>query len=1392
MKSQSNRFVKRSQVLAAAAVAALATQSVLADGDFSRNVGASGFTWNTPGWTAFGDTGGQAYPGDGGNPGAGTETALLNFDNFGGDRTVTIGLAGGWTLDISALTAKQGLSTSSSRTLNLNATNAGTLFTNAITLDNFDGTNTSNSNRLNLTTNANLAISSRNAGADLLTINNNMQANSRQITINGSVTSTGLTLAGLGSGDSGRINLNGGVNAGTGTININNAATTVFGSTVNAATIATSVNATRTFSGAVTATNFNVGGGTVNLNGVNTIGTLNLTGGVTNLGTAGSLAGSTINLGAGAIFSATGTQLSGFTFGTTFNAAAGAIVAHNDNTGTVAGTVPAGVLYGLNASIAGVSLGLGGSGEYAGLWAVGGANRVFGTTTGGEVLSVNGNITIGNNPPNNPLQTTIDAQIVGGAGSTVDIKGLVNVRNKNNTWSPNLKIHPGAEFVVNIDLDTAVAGQEDGLGGITQIELAGGKLNSWNGNSTTGLLDGVLNQAINVTADSTLSHYLLNSVTYAGGISGSGKITFTGTVNAPPALSGNPGVHVLSTANAGYTGDVLVSSGGIKATNANALQNANSIEVTGGTVLLDPTITYTGKLGVGGSSKTQIILSGGGVGYSGNWTLDATNLPGVYGALVGTNNVLGVGALGDSGTITVANGPITDNGATPVRLVKYGFGSVLDLSAGANTFTGGTDIRQGTIKVTALDQLNYVNGAPASINIAGNGELHLSGLTGAAVNDLKITSNAGNLGQAKIKVDAGNTAVVTSFDSTANTRSLLTSSGDGTLAWITNATFASGNANSGGVAVINGSTLHFNQMPNASATGRIVWSTGGGTIRYLNASNSDALYGVNFSGPDAVTTQAFRGLTIGTGITGTVEVDSGKILRALGKSVGQEIFGTLNKTGAGELHLGGDSGGSAAPDNTTGAVNILAGAVQFGGVTGSNNGQSPFPDGIAIGMEAGTTLRFRNFNQGALVGAFSLNQAGTGTATFDNDSSSDLTIQGNIAWAGTLDKIGPAGTNQKGLAFALVPASTVSLASDATLQVSNGLLKVDATNVDPFSDTNDADRMAIINNSAGSTGFAGMTVTAGSTSVASLTGTGTTRVDSGATLALAGSAAHGQTTMTNNGTLNVGAGNAGFGTLNGTGTTNVSAGATLTLQGAANAQATINVDGTLAGNATIAANVNVNGPSGKVAPGTSAGTLTVNGSATIDAGGTYAVELESLASFDKLVVSGAASVAGSMTIDLLGAYEPAHSDTFTVLTSGGLTGTFANTNAWGLITVTGGGKAMLPEYTATDVILTEFTKVGDVDFDGVINNQDIGPFVAVLTGTPPVAPSALGFAADVDGNGVVNNQDIAPFVALLTGPRPLAELANDPDFAPLIALVPEPASLSLLALGGLALRRRRR
>lgn len=172
--------------------------------------------------------------------------------------------------------------------------------------------------------------------------------------------------------------------------------------------------------------------------------------------------------------------------------------------------------------------------------------------------------------------------------------------------------------------------------------------------------------------------------------------------------------------------------------------------------------------------------------------------------------------------------------------------------------------------------------------------------------------------------------------------------------------------------------------------------------------------------------------------------------------------------------------------------------------------------------------------------------------------------------------------------------------------------------------------------------------------------------------------------------------------------------------------------------------------------------------------------------FGRVSASGPATVAGSLTPRLSGGFLPDGADNFTVITASAVTGSFVNLNDWGLIDAQPSG-AFVVQFSPTSVVLAQFTRVGDVSLDGHVNNQDIAPFVALLT--VGGASGRIGYAADANGDGVVNNQDIAPFVSILTGGRPLGECSGDPDVVPLLALVPEPGALAAASLAVRLLRR---
>jgi hypothetical protein len=123
-----------------------------------------------------------------------------------------------------------------------------------------------------------------------------------------------------------------------------------------------------------------------------------------------------------------------------------------------------------------------------------------------------------------------------------------------------------------------------------------------------------------------------------------------------------------------------------------------------------------------------------------------------------------------------------------------------------------------------------------------------------------------------------------------------------------------------------------------------------------------------------------------------------------------------------------------------------------------------------------------------------------------------------------------------------------------------------------------------------------------------------------------------------------------------------SAGSTI-LDGTINAASLSIQGGTLSGKGTIDASVAI-GPGATVSPGTSPGILAINGSYSQDANSTLEVELLSNSlgagvGYDKLSVSGAATLDGTIKLSLLTGYVITNGDTFDILHYDSRTGEFA-------------------------------------------------------------------------------------------------------------------------------------
>ena len=222
--------------------------------------------------------------------------------------------------------------------------------------------------------------------------------------------------------------------------------------------------------------------------------------------------------------------------------------------------------------------------------------------------------------------------------------------------------------------------------------------------------------------------------------------------------------------------------------------------------------------------------------------------------------------------------------------------------------------------------------------------------------------------------------------------------------------------------------------------------------------------------------------------------------------------------------------------------------------------------------------------------------------------------------------------------------------------------------------------------------------------------------------------------------------------------------------------------GTITGAGAIEADVINNS---LISPGDSPGTIEIDGDYTQGAGATLLIELggAGVDDYDRLVISGAATLAGKLDIDLIdlgeGVFPPANGDTFDILDFASVSGEF---DPFGPLDLPGlvGRKAWdTSALYSTGIISVTGMLPGDTDADWDVDTDDYNNLIAVFGG-------AGDWHTDFNEDGLVDLIDFAMMRDYF------GTIAGAPVDAKPQAATPEPVTLILLAAGLPLLLKRKR
>jgi fibronectin-binding autotransporter adhesin len=762
-----------------------------------------------------------------------------------------------------------------------------------------------------------------------------------------------------------------------------------------------------------------------------------------------------------------------------------------------------------------------------------------------------------------------------------------------------------------------------------------------------------------------------------------------------------------------------------------SIGQGSDVGITGGFVQAGAIYAGDGTAGQsGGQVQIGFLSAGTTAGFSGTYSLNG-----------GTLETTGTPSIGDYGT-----GVFNLSGGT----AQFDSGLQIGLN-GTGTFqqSGGTATTSGQVHVgifnTGVLNVNDTNGpalfTSGDILYVGQnttGQLIQSGAASAEIRapTVYLGVNSGGVGQYSIFGNA--TFNVTSTDLIVGY-------------------VGSGSANINGGTINVASTFGVGYL---GGTGSVVQTAGtitanGRTIvGNLLAPGSTAAYHLTGG-----TLNSGNYLYVGLDAAGTFTQDDGIVSATIFTVLGLDGYGAGNYTmNGGTLNAG---GGDAA--NQWGSLIVGWNGPNYTGIVHNNtftqNGGTVNLGFWLVVAEGYGSLGTYNLNGGVLNGgATSLRVGWSGTGVFNQT--------GGIVNAGNLHMgVGGGGNsgtyNLSGGSLNLSDSvyggpsyangtSTLNL-DGGTLTVGNGLVAVNYLN---------------IGNAAGSSGFhttaSGQTTTVNNGMSIGRAGAGVFTQNGGTlgtpNLALGVIASGNGTYQLNGGSLNLlgGAINFGAGTgafldqggaivnlagINfgtGTGSLSVGTGQTLAVPSITDPAHTGAI--TVASGATLSSpspidieSLNLNGgivttssiqmrsglihgnalihgaliqAGGTISPGNSAGIVTIDGNYTLRAAGQLQIELAGTLSgtqYDQLLITGSATLDGTLQVSLLGGFAPVSGDSFDLLTTtSGVTGTFANQQ----LPTLAGGLVWNLSYGPNDVILSVGGVLGDYNHNNVVDAAD--------------------------------------------------------------------------------------